>query len=223
MKNMKKSDWLVIITAFYIAGCVLQNILAVKTFGTNIIAITTGGTLISWLVFACIDVLTEVWGKKRARLTFIGGAIMNVFFNTVCWIAIVIPGTNEFVGSAYSTVLGTSWRIATASIIAFLLGNFIDTHIMYKMKVLSKNEHKNLGFVIRATVSTLFGQLADNAIFYILAFAPIGIIGTVESSWLMISELVLFTTILETVIEAIFSPFIGKFAEYLKSRKGEIV
>lgn len=219
MKRIKKYDWLVIITAFYIAGCVLQNILAVKTFGTSLLAITTAGTLISWLVFGCIDLLTEVWGKGRARKTFIGGAIMNIFFNIVCWIAILIPGTNEFVGNAYSTVLGTSWRIATASIIAFLMGNFIDTHIMHKMRVNSKDEHKTKGFVIRATVSTLFGQLADNAIFYILAFAPIGIVGTVESPWIMIGELVLFTTIFETVVEAIFSPFIGKFAEYLKHKE----
>lgn len=219
MKKLKLSDWLVAITAFYIAGCLLQNILAVKTFGTSVIAITTAGTLISWLVFGCIDLLTEVWGKKRARQTFIAGAIMNIFFNIICWIAIAIPGTNDFVGSAYSVVLGTSWRIATASIIAFLLGNFIDTHIMHKMRENSKDEHKNIGFVIRATVSTLFGQLADNAIFYLLAFAPLGISGTVESPWLMVGELVLFTTIFETIVEAIFSPFIGKLAEHLKSKK----
>lgn len=43
----------------------MQNILAVKTFGNSMIAITTGGTLISWLVFACMDVVTEIWGKKE--------------------------------------------------------------------------------------------------------------------------------------------------------------
>ena len=96
--------WLIIITSFYLAGSVMQNILATKSFGNEFIAITTGGTLISWMVFGCIDVITEVWGKKRAIKTFISGAFLNLFFNAICWIAIVIPGTSDFIQGSYSVV-----------------------------------------------------------------------------------------------------------------------
>lgn len=217
LKNVNPTNWLIVITAFYVAGSILQNILAVKTFGTSVLAITTGGTLISWLVFACMDVITEVFGKRRAILTFVGSAILNIFFNIVCWIAISIPGTSSFINDAYTTVLGTGWRIALGSIIAFLLGNYINTQIMYVMKKHSKDSNKSLGFIGRAITSTLFGQLVDNGLFYLIAFAPLGIAGTVENSWQMIGTLVLCTTLIETVVESIVSPITAKFVKYLKS------
>ena len=219
LKNIKLSNWIVIITACYIAGAIMQNILAVKTFGTSVIAITTGGTLISWLVFACMDVITEIWGKKRAIRTFIGGAILNLLFNLVCWIAITIPGTSDFIQNSYSIVLGTGWRIVIGSITAFLLGNYINTQIMHLMKVHSKDQNDSKRFMFRAIISTLFGQLIDNGLFYLIAFAPLGIPGTVENLWSMIMQLVLFTTCIETIVEAIVSPLTAKFVKHLKNKK----
>ena len=218
LKNIKLSDWLVAITAFYIAGSVLQNILAVKTFGTEFIAITTGGTMISWLVFACMDVITEIWGKKRAIKTFVASAIFNLAFNALCWIAIALPGTSDFVQGSYSVVLGTGWRIALASITAFLLGNYVNTQIMHVMRVNSKNENNTKGFMARAILSTLLGQIVDNGLFYLMAFAPIGIVGTIESPWLLIGQLVLFTTCIETVVEAVVSPLTAKFVKHLRAK-----
>lgn len=219
LKNVKLTDWLVAITAFYIAGSVLQNILAVKTFGTELVAITTGGTIISWLVFACMDVITEIWGKKRAIKTFVASAIFNLIFNAICWIAIALPGTSDFVQGSYSVVLGTGWRIAIASITAFLLGNYINTQIMYVMRVHSKDENNSKGFMFRAVLSTLFGQLVDNGLFYLMAFAPIGIVGTIESPWSLIGQLILFTTLIETIVEAIVSPLTAKFVKHLRTKK----
>ena len=219
LKNIKLSNWIVILTAGYIAGAIAQNILAVKTFGTTMIAITTGGTLISWLVFACMDVITEIWGRKRAILTFTGGAILNLLFNLICWIAIQIPGTSDFIQSSYETVLGTGWRIVLGSITAFLLGNFINTQIMYLMKVHSKDQNNSKGFIFRAILSTLLGQLVDNGLFYLIAFSPLGIAGTVENPWHMILQLVIFTTCIETMVEAIVSPLTAKFVKHLKSKK----
>lgn len=219
LKNIKLTDWLVAITAFYIAGSVLQNILAVKTFGTELVAITTGGTIISWLVFACMDVITEIWGKKRAIKTFVASAIFNLIFNAICWIAIALPGTSDFVQGSYSVVLGTGWRIAIASITAFLLGNYINTQIMHVMRIHSKDENNSKGFMFRAVLSTLFGQLVDNGLFYLMAFAPIGIAGTIENPWSLIGQLVLFTTGIETIVEAIVSPCTARFVKYLRTKK----
>ena len=118
---------------------------------------------------------------------------------------------------AYTIVLGTGWRIAIASIIAFLLGNFVNTQIMYVMKVHSKDSRNSKGFMARAILSTVLGQLVDNGLFYLVAFAPLGIIGTVENSWQMIGTLVLCTTLIETLVESVVSPLTAKFVKHLKN------
>ena len=92
---------------------------------------------------------------------------------------------------------------------------------MAYLKARSKNDRNKKGFVIRITLATLFGQIVDNALFYLIAFSPIGIPNTIENPWFMIGELVLFTTTIETLIEFIVSPLFAKFTNYLKGRYNE--
>lgn len=219
IKNIKINEWLMILTCCYIAGAIMQNILAVKTFGTSQMAITTGGTLISWFVFGCLAMITEVYGKNKATKIFISAAILNLLFNIICWIAILIPGTSDYIQQSYSTVLGTGWRIVLGSIIAYVLGSFINTRIMSYMKNKSKDNTNTKGFMLRITLSALFGQIVDNALFYLIAFAPLGIPNTVENSWIMIGQLVIFTTCIETIVEALCSPLFSRFTNFLKLKK----
>ncbi len=120
---------------------------------------------------------------------------------------------------SYYNSRNSGWRIVIGSITAFLLGNFINTQIMYLMKIKSKDQNDSKRFMFRAIISTLFGQLIDNALFYLIAFAPLNIPGTIENSWAMITQLVLFTTCIETLVEAIISPITAKFVKYLKLKK----
>ncbi|WP_300924677.1 queuosine precursor transporter [uncultured Clostridium sp.] len=219
LSNISLTSWLLIIVGFYLAGSVMQNIMAVKSFGSAAIAITTGGTLISWIVFGCIDMVTEVWGKNKAIKVFFYSALLNLFFTAFCWIAIAIPGTSpDFIDPQYKTILGSGWRIIIASISAFLLGTYTNTIIMHVMKTKSKDSNNSFGFMLRSTVSTLVGQFIDNFLFYLIAFAPLGIT-LVEKSWIIILELAGFTTLIETIVQAIASPLAAKFANYLKKKK----
>ena len=216
---IKVGTWFLILVAFYMAGSVFQNVLATKTFGTEELSITTGGTIISWLVFLCMDVITEIWGRKKAIHCFLISGALNLAFSGIAWICIAIPGNNSFLSSAYEIILGTGWRIVLASITAFLLGSYANTMIMYIMRVKSKNPSKTLGFMLRAILSTLLGQIVDNALFYLIAFAPIGIPGTIEQSWMTLLQLVCFTTLIETIVEALISPLTATFIRYLKNQK----
>ena len=56
-------------------------------------------------------------------------------------------------------------------------------------------------------MSTLIGQLVDNALFMILAFAPIGL-SVYEMAWKDIASSVLSGTVIELVVEAFFVPLI---------------
>lgn len=224
-KNQKASISIqgifLILVSFYMVGSVMQNILATKTFGTSEISITTGGTIISWLVFLTMDVITEIFGKKKAVKCFWISALLNLAFSGIAWICILIPGNNDFLSSSYEVILGTGWRIVIASISAFLIGNYANTYIMYLLRVKSKNPNKTLGFMFRAILSTLIGQVLDNALFYLIAFAPIGIPNTIEQSWTTILQLVGFTTLIETAVEALISPLTAFAVAKLKRMKQE--
>lgn len=200
-----------IITA-YLIGCILQNILAVKTFAIGALSITTGGTLISWFVFACMDMITEIKGKRAAVRIITIGTAANLIWNLICQVAIAIPGSNDFIGECYAVVLGTGWRIAIASAAAFWVGNYVNTHIMAVMH--AKDGERR--FCLRAIVSTIFGQLVDNTMFYCLAFFPLGIAGTVEMPVTEIIQVVFATTAIETVVESCTTPFTKKVLRRLQ-------
>lgn len=218
-KKTKLSTFILIIIAFYFAGVVVQNILAVKMFGTQQINICDSGILISWLVFACMDIITELFDKKTAVKYFTIASVLNVFFTLVFLIAIVIPGIDAEMSDAFAMVVGTNWRIVVASVVAFWLGNYVNAFIMYIMRVKSKNSKRTISFIARAIISTLLGQFVDNAIFSIIAFAPIGIPGTYELDMLSILQNVAIGTSIEVCIEAAFAPLTALFVKYLKKKQ----
>ena len=92
---------------------------------------------------------------------------------------------------------------------AFWIGNFVNVHIIYKVRISleSKSRDNRLLFFLRAAVSTLIGQLVDNAVFMVLAFAPVGL-SVYEMAWYDILTAVLSGTVIELVVEASLVPFI---------------
>lgn len=216
IKNIKLSSWILIIGAFYFTGTIIQNILAVKMFGTSTLNICDGGVIISWLVFACMDIITELFGKKKAIKYFTIASVLNLFFTLIFLLVIALPGNDAYMSDVVATMLGTNWRIVISSIAAFWIGNYVNAFIMYVMKVRSKDEHNKVGFVIRAIISTIAGQFIDNTLFYLLAFSPLGIAGTYELAWVSLFQNVAITTAIETIVEALFSPLTALFVAYLK-------
>lgn len=229
LKSYKFSSYMLAITIFYAMGSILINLMAIRTFGVYdgfapVIQITTAGSLISWLVFACMDIITEVSGKKKAIQMFWITGILNVVLTGIAALACLIPGTPG-TQDAYVGVFGFNWGIALASIAAFLLGNYANAIIMWVMKTRASDPKSGKGFTVRLIVSTLVGQFIDNAFFYILALAPKFGIGGLSNpyvlcqTWGLLFEMVGFTTAIELVVEAAFSPVFHKFSQFLISKK----
>lgn len=208
---------LLIITGFYLCGTLMQNLFASKTVTLGAICFT-GGTLISWLVFACMDIITEVWGKKTAINVFMFGAGLNIFFSIVGALLDLMPGTNGAgVNCMFNLTNGVSLRIAIASPIAFILGNYANTMIMHNMKN-ADTKNTSLTFMFRASLSTLVGQLIDNGIFFVLAFGPFlkwG--GGVFTSWKTVLTLIITITTIEFVLETLIAPITSKIVNRIKS------
>lgn len=215
-KKLTINKILLLITGFYLCGTVMQNMFASKTVTLGAICFT-GGTLISWLVFACMDIITEIWGKKTAINIFLFGAALNVFFSVVGALLDIMPGTNGAgINCLFNLTNGVSLRIAIASPIAFILGNYANTLIMHSMKN-ADTKNTSFTFMLRASLSTLAGQLIDNGLFFVLAFGPFlkwG--GGLFTSWSTILNLIITITLIEFVLEAIFSPLTSKVVNRIK-------
>ncbi len=113
------------------------------------------------------DILTEVYGYARARRCIWAGFAGLLFMAFMSWVVVTLPPA-PFWGNqgAYETVFGQVPRIVFASITAFWAGEFVNSFVMARMKILTKGTK----LWTRTIGSTVCGQFVDSLIFYPLAF-----------------------------------------------------
>jgi queuosine precursor transporter len=116
------------------------------------------------------DILTEVYGYARTRRVIWAGFGAMFFASIMATIVVAMPpapGWND--QSAFATVFAQTPRIALASVIAYLVGEFVNSYVLARMKV--ADDGKRMGW--RFVASTVCGQGVDSLIFYPLAFGGI--------------------------------------------------
>lgn len=196
----------------YVAVAVTMNIFCMKalSFGTSYI-MCDGGLLISWGVFLVSNVVVEVWDERTAFFMATFAAIVTFVLMVVGRLIVLMPTLPEYAeqANAFALIFSNGPRTIFASVMAFWVGNLVNVHIIYKVKTAleKKGSDNRVWFFLRAAVSTLTGQLVDNAMFMILAFAPIGL-SVYEMAWFDIMTAVLSGTVIELVVESCFVPFL---------------
>ncbi len=113
------------------------------------------------------DVLTEVYGYARARRVVWAGFGAMAFASFMSWFVLKLPPAEGWPHqAAYETVFGGTWRIVLASLIAFFCGEFCNSFVLAKMKIMTSGK-----FLWTRTIgSTIVGEAVDSAIFYPIAF-----------------------------------------------------
>lgn len=211
--NFNKKQLLMVgVIAFYFLGSIMMNILTMKTLQLGSVSIFTCGIIMTPLVFACNDILTECMGKKFAFKIILIGAGINLAWSLLCALSIALPGNNPYLAECFATILGSTWRITSASIIAYIGSGWINNIIMDKLH----KKDGNKKYYKRAILSTAFGQLFDDYVFVFLAFAPFGI-SAIENPWMAILTVPLISAIVETAIEAIVTPVSKKICDTIKA------
>jgi uncharacterized integral membrane protein (TIGR00697 family) len=157
-----------------IVGCsvavlLISNIAAVKLISFGPI-ITDGGAIIFPLSYIISDILTEVYGYAYARraiwLAFALMLIAIISFKIVGYLPSAEEWNNQ---AAYNDILGFVARIAIASLIAFLFGQFLNSFVIAKLKIRTKGKR----LWLRLIGSTAVGELIDTIIFAFIAFGGI--------------------------------------------------
>ena len=148
---------------------IAANLLETKVIQVGSLTVTAG-LLVFPISYIINDCIAEVWGFKKARLIIWSGFAMNFFVVALGLIAVAIPAAPFWEGEEhFDFVFGMPPRIVAASLMAFLVGSFLNAYVMSKMKVASQGRN----FSARAIWSTVVGETADSLIFFPVAFGGV--------------------------------------------------
>lgn len=148
---------------------IAANLLETKVIQIGSLTVTAG-LLVFPISYIINDCIAEVWGFKKARLIIWSGFAMNFFVVALGLIAVAIPAAPFWEGEEhFDFVFGMAPRIVAASLMAFLVGSFLNAYVMSKMKIASQGRN----FSARAIWSTVVGETADSLIFFPVAFGGV--------------------------------------------------
>lgn len=155
------------ITCLFVTCLLITNIVAGRLVQLGGMTLTADLFLFP-VVYIFGDVLTEVYGFRQARLTIWIGFAANLLMALVFMAVISLPWP-EFWGQyeAYTTVLGFTPRLVLASLLAYFAGEFSNSIVLSRMKIITKGRW----LWTRTIGSTLVGQAIDTSIFMGVAFS----------------------------------------------------
>ena len=191
---------------------IAANLLETKVIQVGSITVTAG-LLVFPISYIINDCIAEVWGFKKARLIIWSGFAMNFFVVALGLIAVALPAAPFWEGEQhFDFVFGMAPRIVVASLLAFLVGSFLNAYVMSKMKVASGGRN----FSARALWSTVGGETADSLIFFPIAFG--GLIAWPELLVMMGTQIVL-----KSLYEVIILPITIRVVKAVKRIDGSDV
>lgn len=195
-----------LMTALFIVATVVMNLMALKTFVNTTYLSVTGGLLISWVPFLCMDILNKTYGGKAATKLTILGLLVNLACVLALQICVWLPGSSLV---AFDQVYNQSWTILAASSIAFIVSGITNNVSNVAIGRLFKNNPDGkIAYMTRTYVSTALGQFIDNFLFIGLGLIvfPAFMGMTPINTWLQALGAGFFGAMLELVMEVIFSP-----------------
>jgi uncharacterized integral membrane protein (TIGR00697 family) len=211
--------WLPIITALFVTTLIISNIIAVKLvdlFGLFVPA----AVILFPIAYIFGDVLTEVYGYAHARQVIWTGFFCNLIAVIAIYIGGLLPAAPfwSLVGfndpqsaqGAYQAILGFTPRLLLASFIAYLIGEFLNSFVLAKLKLRTAGRF----LWIRTIGSTLIGQGADSAVFITVAF-----VGIIPTAGLL--QLILSQWFLKTAYETVATPLTYIVVNALKNAESE--
>jgi uncharacterized integral membrane protein (TIGR00697 family) len=184
-------------------ACVLFGI----TFGA--------GNLFFPISYIFGDILTEVYGYARTRRVIWAGFGAMAFAAVMGLTVVHMPADpnepfNQKIQPALELVFGNTWRIVLASMLGYWAGDFTNSYVMAKMKLLTRGRW----LWTRTISSTAVGQAVDSSIFYPIAFLGIWSGGT-------LLQVIVFNCLFKIAVEAAFTPVTYALVHWLKRAENE--
>jgi uncharacterized integral membrane protein (TIGR00697 family) len=157
------------------------------------------------------DVLTEVYGYARARKVVWAGFGALAFASFMSWAILAFPPAPGWPHqAAYETVFGATPRIVLASLVAYFCGEFCNSYVLAKMKLLTEGRL----LWSRTIGSTIVGEAVDSAVFYPLAFLAV---------WPsdLVLRVMLSNYVIKVLWEVVMTPVTYRIVNALKRAESE--
>jgi queuosine precursor transporter len=198
----------VTLAGFFVTALVVSNIIAVKLAEVGG-RVFDAGNLLFPLAYVLGDVLTEVYGFRAARRVILLGFACNVLAVGSIQLALRLPAADFWSENqdAYEAILGTTWRIFVASLVAYLAGELTNAYVLSRMKVATEGRW----LWSRTIGSSVVGQAIDSTLFVTIAFAGSGapLLDTIVTTWAI-----------KVTWETLATPFTYLIANGLKRTEG---
>jgi uncharacterized integral membrane protein (TIGR00697 family) len=159
------------------------------------------------------DILTEVYGYKRSRRVIWAGFGALVFASLMSYIVTSLPAASTMSAeqqNAVNLIFGQTWRIVLASLIAFWLGEFVNSFVLAKMKVATEGKF----LWLRTIGSTFAGEAVDSLIFY-----PVAFLGTWSNE--QVVSVMIGNYFIKVLWEVLATPLTYVVVGYLKRKEHE--
>ncbi|HEX9793416.1 MAG TPA: queuosine precursor transporter [Planctomycetota bacterium] len=204
LSGRAESVYLMLATLF-VGALVVTNLVANKFLTVDLTAFglkkftLSAGALPYPVTFLVTDLLSEIYGHKRANRVVASGLLVSLFVLGALWLGDLFPAIEESPvdDEAYRQVFRNAWRVVGASMTAYLIAQFVDIRIFHFWKRLTKGKH----LWLRNNFSTIVSQLLDSFLVVVVLFA-----GREEFDWMLpvIFDLWLFKALIALLDTPLF-------------------
>lgn len=165
-RDNRVSTLMLTLVVVFVSCLIISNILAnhmIQVFKWSLDA----GTLLFPITYILSDVFSEVYGYRWSRRVTWMAAGMNLLFAILVMISSALPSPEWYESVHFEIALNSSFRIVAASVISYVVGDFVNDRVFRRLK----RKHADMkGFCGRAIVSSFFGEVVDSTLFTTIAF-----------------------------------------------------
>lgn len=202
--QLKAQQIYMVLSALFIASLVVSNLIFQKFFFWDFFGLYTFeisvGILPYPVTFLITDIISEVYGKKKANLVVTTGIFASFFSLLIVFAADAVPATtwSPIGNSLFEKVFGATAIAVFASMAAYLLAQYIDIQLFHFWKKLTRGKH----LWLRNNFSTFLSQFVDtfSVLFLLCSFGKI--------DWELFGGLLLSGFLFKVLIAALDTPFL---------------
>jgi|TARA_B110000008_G_scaffold34664_1_gene30783 uncharacterized integral membrane protein (TIGR00697 family) len=175
--NNFKDQFYLILSGIFIASLITCNLIANKFVTVDLgfkVFVVSAGILPYPITFLVTDLISELYGQKKANLVVIAGFFASMVVLLFLWLGGQFNAIPDSIvtDEVYNSVFRNAWRIIAASMVAYLFAQVVDVRIFHFWKKLTNGKH----LWLRNNASTVVSQLLDTILVICILF--FGVWGT---------------------------------------------